>query len=48
MKEVMISMELLNAIVGYLATKPFSEVANLISETQRQVSSNQKPEVEEV
>ena len=37
-QNVTLSLELVNAVVGYLGTRPYLEVAHLIAETQKQVA----------
>ena len=38
MQSVNLTVELVNAILGYLGTKPFTEVAQLINAVQTQVA----------
>ena len=38
MDKITLTTELLNAIMQYLSSKPFAEVAGLISEVQKQAS----------
>lgn len=41
MQNVTLSVNLLNAIMQYLSTKPFNEVSGLISGVQNEVSKQQ-------
>jgi spore coat protein CotF len=38
-----ISIELINAIMGYLCSKPYAEVAQLVSQIQVEVMKAQAP-----
>jgi len=40
MNEMKLSAELVNAILNYLGTKPFVEVAGIIQEIQKQAMEN--------
>lgn len=42
-----ITIELMNTILSYLATRPYNEVVNLVNEIQKQFME-QQPKVEEV
>jgi len=46
MENITITTQLANAIVQYLATKPYAEVANLIAELQKQATppATQEPQ----
>ena len=39
MDEIKLSVDLVNAVLQYLGTRPFVEVAGLISEVQKQASA---------
>jgi hypothetical protein len=43
---VAVEVEVLNKVLEYLSTKPFKEVADLISGVQRSVQENNQPEPE--
>ena len=47
MQSVTIDINLANAVLSYLATRPYNEVAGLISEFQKQAQGSQ-PEPEAV
>lgn len=40
MKTVNISIELLNGILGYLGTQPYTQVFQLIEQIQKEVKTN--------
>lgn len=48
MKQVNISLDYANAVLQYLGTKPYAEVAGLIAELQKQVGPQlqETPEIE--
>lgn len=43
MQEFKLSAQLVNAIFQYLTTRPYSEVAPMIAELQKQVSEQSAP-----
>lgn len=45
MEKVTITVELANAILGYLGTKPYTEVAGLVAEIQKQANEKKEPEL---
>lgn len=48
MEKVSITIELANAILGYLSTKPYQEVAVLIAELQKQANEQIQSKVAEL
>jgi len=51
MKEITLTLDLVNAVMNYLGTRPYGEVYQLIAEVQRQaapqVPAETEPEVTE-
>lgn len=47
MQTVNLSVDLVNAILQYLGTKPFNEVNGLIAETQRQAQAGVQAQPQE-
>ena len=51
MQELKLSVNLVNAILNYLGSRPYAEVANLIAsvqqEAEKQAQENQEPKKEE-
>ena len=43
MEKVSLSVELVNGVLNYLASKPFSEVAQLISKIQEEAQKQSAP-----
>ncbi len=53
MKEITLTLDLVNALMNYIGTRPYAEVHHLISEVQRQAAGqleqeqvNTEPDVE--
>lgn len=44
MEKLQISSQLLNAIVGYLGTRPYQEVFQLVEALQNEAKTQPKPE----
>jgi hypothetical protein len=46
MKEITLTIDLVNAIISYLGTRPYGEVYQLIAEVQRQAAPQVPAETE--
>lgn len=44
METLQISAQLLNSIIGYLGTRPYQEVFQLVQSLQKEVANQSKPE----
>jgi hypothetical protein len=48
MEKIILSTQLVNAILQYLGTKPYTEVAQLIAGIQQEAQAQAQPSVEKV
>jgi len=48
MKEITLTLDLVNALMQYIGTRPYAEVHQLIAEVQRQAAGQVQPQDEQV